>query len=660
MKRFFLLYFSFQSFLNFGQSNLVWTNTNVPNFPLSNIVENDLDSYLTLSKNSLFNISNNGNQINQIDIFNNDTLISLTLRVDMAGFVNNGGVVNPNGLYVVGEFNLLSSSYPNWTNSLGSMTNTGNNIWTYTFTYNQSQIGALIHFKFVNGIPTSPTSIFENLTNCSSSNIAGSRAIFDGLPSENHWVRDYDWNICDGFGMWYGANSGNDYLSSVEQKNGFTYVAGTFNSISGPDNIHLDNIGMNNGDYWLTKLDNNYNILWSKCFGGSKQEALYSMDIDNSGFIYLAGSTASSDGSISDLGLAGDSGSDYWIVKINENGDVVWDRRIKGLGNGNNDCSIGVNSVYESFIFSGKDSDDGDYLSGGVASNQQSYIVFKLSNQGNIIANKTISKSVSCVNQSTEFAAAFSVSRSDALEIDSSDNIFLLESYACVPSGPFNWNNDYYSSRIRKVDYNLNDLWISDFDDIVENDHFVIRSISLDQNNNILGGGVAQNITTCSSYTDASDWISCLIDGASGSVLWVDSCINPTGTTYTFTYDIPSWINDIQATSDGGYIAIGKYDDQQNNNIVRKYSPYFSSGQNVLDFESNTITIFPNPTSGFFQLNTTNKKGSRFKITNLLGSEIISGKITYDEERIDISSLNRGMYYLILENEHTALSIIKE
>jgi hypothetical protein len=418
------------SFLNYGQSGIQWTNTNVPEFPLNNIIEFNADQYLSVSNNSLFKITNNGTQINQMSLFNQDTIIAITLRVDMSGFVNNGGVINPNGIFVVGEFNSLNSTYPNWNNSLGSMTNLGNNIWSYNFTYFQSQSGLPLHFKFVNGMPNSGTSVSENLTNCSFSSVAGARAIINGLPSENHWVYDFDWNVCDGFGMWYGANSGYDYLTSVYKTNGYIYVAGTFNSISGPTNINLDNIGMNKGDYWLTKLDNNYNIIWSKCYGGTNQELLYSMDIDNNGFIYLAGTSKSNDGDVSINSLPGDSGSDYWILKINDNGDLIWDRRIQGTGNGNNECSIGINSANESFVFCGKDSEDGDYFGNSNSTTQQSYIVFKLSNLGDVIAKKTISKTSSCINLSTSIGeiSPFSVSRSDALEIDSDNNIFLFTS----------------------------------------------------------------------------------------------------------------------------------------------------------------------------------------------------------------------------------------
>ncbi len=229
-----------------------------------------------------------------------------------------------------------------------------------------------------------------------------------------------------------------------------------------------------------------------------------------------------------------------------------------------------------------------------------------------------------------------------------------------MPSGPFNWSNNYFSSRIRKLDQNLNELWVSDFDDTEENDHFVIRSVSLDENNNVLGGGVAQNITTCSSYTDASDWVSTLINGASGAIIWIDSCINPTSTTFTFTYDIPSWINDVQTTSDGGYIAIGKYDDLSNN-IVRKYASYLSTPQNILDSGIENSSIFPNPASSYFQLFSQNEIGSRFKITNLLGKVIYTGEIMQHEEIFDVSHLMSGTYYLIFENPNSkVLTLVKE
>jgi hypothetical protein len=54
------------------------------------------------------------------------------------------------------------------------------------------------------------------------------------------------------------------------------------------------NHGLNNA--WVVKLDGNGNIQWQKCIGGSGNDTAYGIQVISANIFVLAGYTASSDG----------------------------------------------------------------------------------------------------------------------------------------------------------------------------------------------------------------------------------------------------------------------------------------------------------------------------------------------------------------------------
>lgn len=81
-------------------------------------------------------------------------------------------------------------------------------------------------------------------------------------------------------------------------------------------------------DYWVVKTDALGNKMWDKRFGGNSKEEMFSV-LQTSDNGYLLGgwsmSGISGDQSQSNRGV-----SDYWVVKIDENGNKLWDKRYGG------------------------------------------------------------------------------------------------------------------------------------------------------------------------------------------------------------------------------------------------------------------------------------------------------------------------------------------
>ena len=81
-------------------------------------------------------------------------------------------------------------------------------------------------------------------------------------------------------------------------------------------------------DYWIVKLDPNGAILWQKSYGGSSVETTQKTKEVKDGYLVL-GQTTSSDIDIS----TNNGNSDIWLIKLDFSGNLVWERNYGGSGN---------------------------------------------------------------------------------------------------------------------------------------------------------------------------------------------------------------------------------------------------------------------------------------------------------------------------------------
>ena len=102
----------------------------------------------------------------------------------------------------------------------------------------------------------------------------------------------------------YGG-SNDDYAVSIEETPGGDYV------VLG----YTNSFGAGNSDIWVLKLDTTGGILWEKTYGGSGSEEGRYIQLDGADYM-LAGFTDS----------FGSGGSDMWIVKLDPDGAVLWQK----------------------------------------------------------------------------------------------------------------------------------------------------------------------------------------------------------------------------------------------------------------------------------------------------------------------------------------------
>lgn len=81
-------------------------------------------------------------------------------------------------------------------------------------------------------------------------------------------------------------------------------------------------------DAWLSKLDTNGNIIWSRCYGGSGLDGIKRILVKNDDSFILCGSTTSNDGDVS-----GQHGlEDIWVAALSFVGDISWQACYGGSG----------------------------------------------------------------------------------------------------------------------------------------------------------------------------------------------------------------------------------------------------------------------------------------------------------------------------------------
>lgn len=95
--------------------------------------------------------------------------------------------------------------------------------------------------------------------------------------------------------------------------------------VGGDGDSNFSNFHGNSIDIEIAKFDQNGNLIWTKCFGGSGGENCTKVLADGLNF-FIIGTTASSDGDITtNLG-----GIDIWIAKVDSSGHKLWDKSYGG------------------------------------------------------------------------------------------------------------------------------------------------------------------------------------------------------------------------------------------------------------------------------------------------------------------------------------------
>lgn len=123
----------------------------------------------------------------------------------------------------------------------------------------------------------------------------------------------------------YGGSLDDYGYDILETTGGFIICAGTTSSDGDVSGNHGGY-----GDLWVIKIDIAGNLLWQKCYGGSKKDEGGTINATIDGAFLLTGTTSSVDGDISNPRIGTVGIDDVWILKISTSGAIIWDNCIGG------------------------------------------------------------------------------------------------------------------------------------------------------------------------------------------------------------------------------------------------------------------------------------------------------------------------------------------
>jgi hypothetical protein len=85
-------------------------------------------------------------------------------------------------------------------------------------------------------------------------------------------------------------------------------------------------------DYWVLKIGADQEIQWQRSYGGSSDDTAYAIELTTDGGYILNGKSASNDGDVVGAPLPGSGFDNYWVVKLDELGNIHWQRPCGGSG----------------------------------------------------------------------------------------------------------------------------------------------------------------------------------------------------------------------------------------------------------------------------------------------------------------------------------------
>jgi hypothetical protein len=141
------------------------------------------------------------------------------------------------------------------------------------------------------------------------------------------WLVEMSLNDGDILDMNCYGGSGNDLGCYFDKLNdGFILTASTDSYDGDVSGLHGED------DIWVVRINNDGEIVWQRCLGGSYNEVpSYVTKVEDGGFIII-GYTDSHNGDVSNNhSYTGGAYYDIWVVKLSANGEIEWDQCYGGL-----------------------------------------------------------------------------------------------------------------------------------------------------------------------------------------------------------------------------------------------------------------------------------------------------------------------------------------
>jgi len=180
------------------------------------------------------------------------------------------------------------------------------------------------------------------------------------------------------------GGTGDDYLMAVIQTTDGGYMAGGYSASNKSEDKTRNSRGLS--DYWVVKLDKAGNVQWDKTVGGDLDDILTSLQQTKDGGYILGGYSPS--GKSGEKTQHSRGGNDYWVVKLSADGRIEWDKTIGGNFTDrlmSLDQTSDGNYILGGYSYSNKSGEKSEDIRGYF-----DYWVVKINDRGNVQWDKTI------------------------------------------------------------------------------------------------------------------------------------------------------------------------------------------------------------------------------------------------------------------------------
>ncbi len=111
-----------------------------------------------------------------------------------------------------------------------------------------------------------------------------------------------------------------DQLESLQQTKDGGYIVGGYSNSHGSYDKAFDSYG--EGDYWIVKLDADGEMQWQKVLGGEEDDHIAAViELKNGGYVAAGNSASATSGNKS---KSNKKGTDFWVVRMDEKGNIEW------------------------------------------------------------------------------------------------------------------------------------------------------------------------------------------------------------------------------------------------------------------------------------------------------------------------------------------------
>ncbi len=403
-------------------------------------------------------------------------------------------------------------------------------------------------------------------------------------------------------------------------------------------------------DYWLVKTDSVGNLLWQRSLGSSMNNLPSDMDMDDEGNIYVMGLS---------LGIGGDVTAsngfyDFWFAQVNQDGILTWD---KNLGGSYTDNGLCITSTNDGGVIVGGiiDDTDGDITCNQEPWNKTAWVV-KLDSMRNIEWQQcyggTYTESVVDIKTTDDGGyILFGLTNSNDGDVIG---------FHGIPGQP-----------------GIGDIWVIKTDSIGQIEWQRCLGDTQDENpdfikitpegNYLIGGTTNSNNGDVSgnhsigNYYD--QWLVKL--DAQGAIIW-QQCIGSS---------LYNSISDAYILSESEIFVIGSAPDINNGDVscnlkgggdVWLYKLIDTTVNiNELELYNSKIKVYPNPAGSVLNISFPENMDTRktfIEIIDINGRTLLKSKSLSDLSQLDISKINSGIYLVKIQNDKTFITrkIIKQ